>query len=219
MRRMLWMAGAAGALALAACAEPATAPPAAGRPQFGIGSPESGGVIWRSDSLTRMAYVTWDEGPVQHFVSISEGMLNGQRTALVGYGAMVASPCWWDPAETCWDGLSTGWGTVDAKDVRGGAGAMAVETNTAPDANPAFWHDADPGGWVRVSVRQLPETRWPPIHDVGRWQWGNLIFTYNTHDEGRAAVATGEVVGLAIPASATARLTSAMSHGQVMLAW
>src|SRR5512135_1441089 len=141
-------------------------------------------------------------------------MVGGERVALVGYGVLAPSPCWWDPSQICYDVLSWGWGNVDPKDVHAGAGALSVTTNTAPDVNPGFMHYNDPGGLVSLTVNQIPGSA-SQLHQNGGFTWENQVVHYNVLDERRAATAAGSLEGVPLPPTATAILGLSWGHTTV----
>lgn len=198
-------------LALAACSgEPPALVAPADVPQLGVVGGNGG-----LDSGLTAATVRWTDGSLERFVYYSEGFEGGQRTTQLNYGLAWVYPCWWDPTQLCRDYVSFGGGVVPARDIRGGPADLTIETNTAPDANPNFYHYSDPGGWVRISVHAVPGAP-GRTQNVSRFEWENLVIVTNSASLFRDGTATGDLLGVVIPGSAEASLVRMNGHSMVI---
>lgn len=188
-------AGLALVVLLGACADHPTQPPA-NRPEplFGYQGQNETGLIWRTDSLTKSAFVSWTDETRSCAVWFSEGSVNHQRSAALGYAVFE---------EPSGDLLQLGFGQVPARDVRGGVGTMSISTDTAE--LPDFYHLNDPGGPVSLTLRQVAG-KVQPSHVVQRFEFEPFTFFYNLGAQSRAATATGQLLGMEIPAASTANL-------------
>ncbi len=206
------IAGLAAALLLsAACAEQraVTGP---STPSFSLGNDSAGGgpdttalhgLQWRSDSTMRSAYIWWNVADTSYYVSFGEGIQSGMRVGVVSYAGYTMTQCW-DPYWGYWEcpaWLFYNFHTVDPRDIGSGEGAMVIAIT-------------DTLGSLRIQARQngpVTRSRW---HDT--MEWWPLWTMYNSSYMWRPAAASGELLGITIPATAQAQISQNGDHSIVV---
>ncbi len=179
---------------------------AGGGDSGGGGGPGGRTLLYRSDSLSRIASASWYDGTLSYYVFVTESQNPGTRTAYFGYGAYDP----WTYQTAFWGG-----GQIPASDVTGsGIGDLRVRTNTA--AIPGFYFFNDSGGPVDIVWKQVPQTKFK-MHFTGRFEWPPFLFVGEGRDMGRTATASGTFAWRVIPASVQASMYQALAHSMVFL--
>ena len=196
-------------LTLAACSKesPVTAPARHLNLAADAANDSGGGrtLLYRSDSLSRIASVSWFDGTLNYYVFVSESQMPGTRTAFLGFGAY----------DTWYQTMFFGYGTIPAKDVTGsGIGDLRVRTNTAADSG--FFVFNAPLGQVDVTWKQVPQTHFK-MHFNNSFEWPPLLFVAEGRDQGRTATVSGTFASLAIPDGLQGSMYQSLAHSRVFL--